>query len=181
MQSPATCLQLSSSEGRRLADAAFSRRRVVGVIALLTLTSLVSGLVGCATTSQSPLLLDPQEAARLRLSIEAGIELYEAGDYVLSAQRFRSAADRARKFQDAVVERRASTAECTAWLRAQRAGEFGTCTERLEVLHRRSRRSDPGLNALLVMGAVAGKRPIPPFRVPSAVRHDLRAIAKEMR
>ena len=133
------------------------------------------------TPYQSPLLLDPEEAARVRASIEAGLELYDAGDYVLSAQRFRSVAESARNWQDVTMERKTTTAECTAWLRAQRVGEFARCTQRLELLHRRSRRSDPGLNTLLVMGAVAGKRPIPPFRVPSAVRPDLRALAKEMR
>ncbi|MBW2270545.1 MAG: hypothetical protein JRH16_18420, partial [Deltaproteobacteria bacterium] len=77
------------------------------------------------------------------------------------------------------MERKATTAECTAWLQARKLGELASCTERLEALHRRERRSDPGLNTLLAMGAVAGDRPIPPFRVPSAVHPILRAAAKE--
>jgi len=35
------------------------------------------------------------------------------------------------------------------------------------------------VNTLLAMGALAGDRPIPPFRVPSAVHPILRAAAKE--
>ena len=49
----------------------------------------------------------------------------------------------------------------------------------LETLHRKEHRADPGLNTLLAMGAVAGGRPIPPFRVPAAVHPMVRAAAKE--
>ena len=77
------------------------------------------------------------------------------------------------------MERKTTTAECAAWLRARRLGELAGCTERLEALQRKGRRSDPGLNTLLAMGAVAGGRPLPPFRVPSAVHPILRASAKE--
>lgn len=155
--------------------------RSTAVMARAPFLILLSVLVACVTPIPSPLVLDPEEAARVRVSIEAGLELYDAGDYVLSAERFQSAAKRARDFRDFSLERKTITAECTAWLRAQRVGEFANCTRRLETLHRRSRRSDLGLNTLLVMGAVAGGRPIPPFRVPNAVRPTLRLLAKEMR
>ena len=148
---------------------------------MAALSFLVWGLGGCVTTLHSSLALDPQAAVEVKADIEAGLELYDAGDYVLSAQRFHSAAERARNCRDLPMERKTTTAECTAWLRAQRVGEFANCTRRLEILHRRNRRSDPGLNTLLVMGAVAGKRPIPPLRVPNAVRPTLRRLAKEMR
>ena len=77
------------------------------------------------------------------------------------------------------MERRATQAECTSWLRARRLSDFSECTSRLETLHRREHRADPGLNTLLAMGAVAGGRPIPPFRVPAAVHPIVRAAAKE--
>ncbi len=77
------------------------------------------------------------------------------------------------------MERRAMTGECTSWLRARRLGELAECTERLEALQRRQRRSDPGLNTLLAIGAIAGGRPLPPFKVPNAVHPIVRASAME--
>lgn len=115
----------------------------------------------------------------MRANIDSGLALYEAGDFVLAAQRFREAAIGARNCGSLPMERKATTAACTALLQARLLDEFGACTERLEGLHRRERRSDPGLNTLLAMGAVAADRPIPPFRVPSAVHPIVRAAAKE--
>ena len=63
--------------------------------------------------------------------------------------------------------------------RACGGGDLAACSERLETLQRKGRRSDPALNTLLAMGAVAGGRPLPPFRVPSAVHPIIRATAKE--
>ena len=77
------------------------------------------------------------------------------------------------------MERKTTTAECAAWLRARQLSELDSCGRRLEALHRRERRSDPGLNTLIAMGAVAGQRPLPPFRVPSAVHPIVRAAAQE--
>ncbi|MDJ0847645.1 MAG: hypothetical protein QNK04_04585 [Myxococcota bacterium] len=111
--------------------------------------------------------------------VRSGRVLYESGDFVLAANRFHEAAVGARNCGDLSMERKTTSAECTAWLRARRLSEFSSCTERLETLHRRERRSDPGLNTLLAMGAVAGGRPLPPFRVPSAVHPLVRAAAKE--
>ncbi len=115
----------------------------------------------------------------MRADVDSGLSLYGSRDFVLAAQRFREAANGARRCGVLPMERKATTAECTAWLQARKLGDFSACTERLEGLHRRERRSDPGLNTLLAMGALAGDRPIPPFRVPSAVHPILRAAAKE--
>jgi hypothetical protein len=119
------------------------------------------------------------EAHRLRANLDTGLDLYAAGDFVLAAHRFAEAAHAARRFGSVPMERKATAAECTAWLRARRLGEFSHCTQRLEGVHRRERRSDPGLNALLALGAVAGQRPPPPVRVPASVHALLRAPEQE--
>ena len=115
----------------------------------------------------------------VRADVDAGLNLYDARDFVLAAHRFHAAAEGAQRCGDLSMERRATTAECTSWLRARRLDDFSDCTDRLETLHRKERRADPGLNTLLAMGAVAGGRPIPPFRVPAAVHPMVRAAAKE--
>jgi len=124
-------------------------------------------------------MANPAEAQQVMANIQSGLNLYESGDFVLAAHRFREAGDGARNCRDLAMERKTTTAECTAWLRARRLGELASCTERLEALHRRERRSDPGLNTLVAMGAVAGNRPLPPFRLPSSVHPIVRAAAKE--
>jgi hypothetical protein len=148
------------------------RRHGVAIAAAVATLAL---LAAC----QTPTDPDPALARRVRASVDAGLNLYEAGDYVLAARRFQEAAQGARRGGDLSMERKATTAECTAWLRARRLGDLSSCSERLEVLQRKGRRSDPGLNTLLAMGAVAGGRPLPPFRVPSAVHPIVRASAKE--
>lgn len=112
-------------------------------------------------------------------NVEAGLDLYGSGDYVLAAHRFREAAGGAYNCRDLPMQRKATTAECVSWLRARKLTDFSGCTERLEALHRRERRADPGLNTLLALGSVAGGRPLPPLRVPSAVAPIVRASAKE--
>lgn len=139
----------------------------------------VAALVSLACQSPPPRAPDPAEARRVKENVRSGLVLYESGDYVLAAQRFREAGDGARGCGDLTLERQATTAECTSWLRARRLRDVSECTLRLEGLHRRERRADPGLNTLLAMGAVAGGRPIPPFRVPTAVHPIVRAAAKE--
>jgi hypothetical protein len=119
-----------------------------------------------------------EQASRLRANLDAGLDLYAAGDFVLAAHRFEEAAHGARGFRSVTLERKATAAACTSWLRARRLAEFSGCTQRLEGVHRRERRSDPGLNALLALGAVAGQRPLPPLRVPVSVHALLRAPEK---
>jgi hypothetical protein len=144
-------------------------------VAIAAAVAILAPLVSC----QTPTPPDPALALRVRASVDAGLNLYEAGDYVLAARRFQEAAQGARRCGDLPMERKTTAAECTAWLRARRLGELAACSERLETLQRKGRRSDPGLNTLLAMGAVAGGRPLPPFRVPSAVHPIVRASAKE--
>lgn len=168
-----TSLRRFSTGGRKTGGAVIRRRRVAiaSVVA-----ALVPVLSACQTPPPPP---KTAEARMVRADIEGGLNLYEAGDFVLAAHRFESAAGGAKRCGDLAMERRATTAECTSWLRARRLEDFSTCTARLEVLHRKERRADPGLNTLLAMGAVAGGRPIPPFRVPAAVHPIVRAAAKE--
>ena len=52
-------------------------------------------------------------------------------------------------------------------------------TERLEFLQRESRHSDPGVNALIALGAVAADRPLPPLKLPHAVGPIVRAATEE--
>ena len=163
------------STGGRKSGGAMLRRRRVAIAAVIA--ALVPVFAACETTP--PAMPDPEEARRVRADVEGGLNLYDAGDFVLAAHRFRSAAEGAERCGSLSMERRATQAECTSWLRARRLGDFSDCTQRLETLHRREHRADPGLNTLLAMGAVAGGRPIPPFRVPAAVHPIVRAAAKE--
>ena len=63
----------------------------------------------------------------------------------------------------------------------RRLAELARCSERLEPLQRRARRSDLGVNTLIAFGAIAGQRPLPPFKIPNAVRPLVRASAAENR
>ena len=65
-------------------------------------------------------------------------------------------------------------AECVSWLRARAVSELDACTLRLDVLHQRANRSERGIGTLLALGAIAGNRPPPPFRIPEDVRPVLR-------
>jgi hypothetical protein len=163
------------STGGRNSDGAMPRRR--GVAIAVAIAALVPVVVACQAPPTSP--PDPEEARRVRADINGGLNLYDAGDFVLAAHRFHSAAEGALRCGSLSMERRATQAECTSWLRARRLADFSECTTRLETLHRKEHRADPGLNTLLAMGAVAGGRPIPPFRVPAAVHPLVRAAAKE--
>lgn len=163
------------STGGRSSDGAMLRRRRVAIAAAVA--ALVPVFAACQATPNPP--PDPNEARRVRADIEGGLNLYDAGDFVLAAHRFHAAAEGAERCGSLSMERRATQAECTSWLRSRRLADFSECTGRLETLHRKEQRADPGLNTLLAMGAVAGGRPIPPFRVPAAVHPMVRAAAKE--
>ncbi len=133
---------------------------------------VAAALFACATNAPAP---SSGSALRLERAIAAGLDLYEAREYAVAAERFHDAAREAYALGDRDTEKSALTAECTSWLRAQRRSEFATCTERLAKRHRRARRSDPGLGTLLAMGAIAGERPAPPFRLPAEVAPLMRA------
>ena len=173
-----TLLRRTSTGGRRVAGSISRRRWAAIVTAIAALVPLSAFLSACESPPRQT-VRDPAEARRVMEDIESGLDLYDDGDFVLAAQRFSSAAEGARRCEDPVMERKTTTAECTSWLRAGRMEAFGACTARLEALHRVGRRSDPGLNTLLSMGAVAGGRPLPPLRVPSAVHPMVRAAAQE--
>jgi hypothetical protein len=164
-------LRQTSTGGRRKGGAMLRRHGVAIAAAVATLAPLAA--------CQTPGPADLEQARRVQAGIDAGLNLYEAGDYVLAARRFQEMAQVSRFHRDVPMERKIRTAECTAWLRARRLGDLSACSERLETLQRKGRRSDPALNTLLALGAVAGGRPLPPFRVPSAVHPIVRATAKE--
>jgi hypothetical protein len=143
-------------------------RRWLGV----AVATAAAALTACATQSPPPA---SGNVVRLDRAITAGLDLYEAREYAVAAERFHEAAREAYALNDRETERNALAAECTSWLLAQKQSEFATCTERLAKRHRKARRPDPGLGTLLAMGAIAGDRPMPPFRVPAEVTPVLRA------
>lgn len=117
--------------------------------------------------------------ARLERSVAAGLDLYDAREFAVAAERFHDAAREAYGLGDHALEKTALSAECTSWLRAGRMADFGACTERLADRHRRSHQPDPGVGTLLALGAIAGDRPEPPYRVPSQVAPLVRAARRE--
>ena len=154
---------------------------VVGATAALCL--LATSVVGCAASRASKLSpsLRGAAAAQYDSSVELGLGRYEAGEYAIAARHFQDAAARADLLADPRREHAAATAECVAWLRARRLAELARCSERLEPLQRRARHSDLGVNTLIAFGAIAGQRPLPPLKIPSAVRPLVRASAAERR
>lgn len=150
-----------------------------GRVALATALAACALSVACAGTHGLSAGVPPNAAYRAaRASIEAGLELYAAGESIMAARRFQDASYHANVYGDQELERTAVAAECMAWLRAQEVPKFAACSERLEFLQRESRRSDPGVNALIALGAVAGDRPLPPLRIPHAVAPIVRAAAE---
>ncbi|MBW2362601.1 MAG: hypothetical protein JRG84_17030 [Deltaproteobacteria bacterium] len=88
--------------------------------------------VACETPPPRGLATNAAEAAQMRADVDSGLSLYRSRDFVLAAQRFREAANGARRCGVLPMERKATTAECTAWLQARKLGELASCTERLE-------------------------------------------------
>jgi hypothetical protein len=115
--------------------------------------------------------------ARLERANAAGLDLYAAGEYRVAARRFQDAGREARGLRDREAEKHAVTAECAAWLRARALDELTDCTDRLGNLHRHARRAAPGMGALLSLGAIAGERPLPQYRVSPDVAPVLRAAS----
>jgi hypothetical protein len=139
---------------------AAGRRRTLRV----AIASAVATLFACAHAPP------PGTAAAYEEAVRAGLDLYEGGEYVIAARRFEEAAREATQLGERSGEKRALAAACTSWLRARRIGEFARCTDRLEHVHRRANRAEPGLAALLALGAIAGDRELPPFRVTPEAR-----------
>ena len=162
--SPARCVRAARwrrDAGRRGAPGA---RR-------LAVCLLLAGSLGCASTGPRAV------PGAVDADAQAGLDLYAAGEFEMAAHRFGAAAAEARRCREPELERRARAAECTAWLRAGRPGRFAACTDRLETLQSRARVSDPGINTLIALGAIAGGRPLPPLRLPGEVRPVLRAVS----
>ncbi len=136
-----------------------------------------AALFACATGAPPA----PSEGSALRLeqAVAAGLDLYEAREFAVAAERFQDAAREAKALRDTETLKTAVTAECASWLRAVHMPEFAICTERLAKLHRHSRRPDPGLGVLLAMGAIAGDRSTPPYRIPAEVAPLIRAARHE--
>lgn len=139
--------------------------------------AVLMAVVSACTAPPRP--TDPMAVQVARSKLEAGLELYGASDYALAGLRFREAATIGARIRDAEFERRARAAECTSWLRARRLDDLAGCTAQLEPLQRRARRSDPGVNTLIALGALAGHRGAPGLRVPNAVSAVLRDAARE--
>lgn len=123
--------------------------------------------------------LPPGGVERVERSIEAGLSLYQSGEFVVAAQRFQEASEAAHALRLRDLSKRAAIAECTAWLRARAIREFDGCSQRLERMHRRANRAEPGIGTLLALGAIAGDRPSPPFRVASDVAPIIRAAGEQ--
>jgi len=160
--------------GGKQPDPALRRRRRVAAVTSFAAAATLTALAGCATTAPGPLLAIDAELA-------AGLDLYASGEFDVAARRFSVAAGEARRDGRRELERQARAAECTAWLRARRIDRFSRCTDRLEELQRRARRSDPGVNTLFALGAIAGERPPPRLRIPRDVQPLLRAASGEGR
>jgi hypothetical protein len=113
-------------------------------------------LAACARPSADA---QREAQAELRSRLDTGLALYADGEYAVAAPHF----------------------ECAAWLRAREVDLFAACSERLAAVQRELRRSDPGRNTLVALGAVAGRRPLPDLRVPDNVRPLLQDVAREFR
>jgi hypothetical protein len=101
--------------------------------------------------------------------IREGLDLYAAGELAAAGARFRAAAAGAGGLGDVAMERRATAAECAAWLLARCLPELAECAERLEDALRRERRSDPAASAVVALGAIAGGRALPARRLAPGV------------
>ncbi len=150
-----------------------ARAAAGGAAAALCLL-LALGAAGCASTAPPP---RPAPAGFVESEAEAGARLYRIGDYTLAARRFRAAADEAERCGEPMMESELRVGECTAWLRGGDLNAFRHCTARLETLHREIGRSEPGVNTLLALGAIARGEALPPFRLPAAVRPLLLSTA----
>jgi hypothetical protein len=135
------------------------------------------GLALALTACASP----PPESgpAAAERTLQIGLGLYDSGEYARAAERFRESGNlfRAARFRERW--RDATAAECTAWLRAQYLRQLDDCSQRLGALLRRDRRSDPGANTLVALGAVAGGRAVNANRIPREIAPILRTMVAE--
>ena len=171
-------LRLISTGGRKPDGAPLRRHGAATVAAVAALIAAVGAAVGC-TAVTTPVRRPWATAAQARANVTAGLDLYESGEFVLAARRFHAASTQASAEGVRALEKKSVVGECTAWLRARRLGELGECSERLERLQRRERRSEPGVNTLIALGAIAGQRPAPALRIPNTVQPLFRQAVGE--
>lgn len=171
-------LRRFSFGGRSADGAAPGRRWAATVWAVAALLAVFGGAVGCVN-APTALPRGTSNAASARSNLAAGLGLYESSEFTLAARRFEMAAQQANAAGDRELEKLAVTAECTAWLRARERSELSDCTSHLEYLQRHSRTSDPGVNTLIAMGAIAGERPMPSLHVPTSIQPLLQQAAQE--
>ena len=117
--------------------------------------------------------------APLERSLREALAFYDAGEYARAARGCRDAGNRARLLRRSQERCAALVAECTAWLRAERMTEFGSCTGRLAALEGRGGGRDRAVNTLIALGAIADGRPVPAARVPAPVDRMIRKAAGE--
>lgn len=153
--------------------ASFRRPRAAIVAAVAALT-----LAACESAPRVGPPDRAAEARRVMQEIRAGLDLHLAGDHALAAPRFRAASQGARRCRDVAMERRATAAECSAWLLARQLAELSECSARLEEVLRRERRSDGAASTLVALGAIAGGRPLPALRLPPDLQPLVSAAAE---
>ena len=151
------------------------RRRPVGLALLLSAAAIGALALACVATPD-PRPLDISAAPE---SLRAGLDLYAAHEFARAGAQFHEAAHTASNTDNRDLTHRALIAECTAWLRARQLEKLCSCAENLSRSQRRIRSTDPRVNTLITMGAIAGGRPLPSLQTPSAVRIVLRAAAEE--
>lgn len=149
-------------------------RRPAGRALSFTLFAVAAVQFACA----APPRPYPRNINTAPESLRAGLELYEAHEFDRAGAQFRSAGHSAREIGDRDLAHRALVAECTSWLRARNMPELRICAEGLQASQRRMRSSDPRVNTLIAMAAIAGGQPLPSLRTPSAVRVVLRGAAE---
>ena len=139
----------------------------------LALLGMTFALGACASAP-------PQSgAAAGERALQIGLGLYDAGEYARAGERFRESGNLFRAARVRERWRDATAAECTAWLRAQYLRQLDDCSQRLGSLLRRDRRSDPGANTLVALGAVAGGRAVAANRIPREIAPILRTMVAE--
>ena len=140
---------------------------------LAALLGLPLALGACASAPP------PSGEAAAERSLQIGLGLYDAGEYARAGERFRESSTLFRAARARERWRDATAAECTAWLRARYLQQLDDCSQRLGALLRRDRRSDPGANTLVALGAVAGGRAVAANRIPREIAPILRTMVAE--
>ena len=156
------------------------RRRPRGFALLFAVVAVVaSGAIQIAcVTPPNP---DPRNIDTAPASLRAGLALYEEHEFARAGRQFHDAVETALRNGDRDLAHRATVAECTSWLRARQLREFCSCSKTLSVSQRRTRTTDPRVNTLIAMGAIAEGKSLPSLKTPRTVRSVLRFAVEEER